>query len=240
MLRSPFVLLFFALLLSLVASWWFNPLRQAMESGNPAAELAGMARTGTLGPALAAADRGELQSLIRWVNQAPALERQRLALLLVSIAENELPKLADGSRKEDSRVVWKHRRRLMAFADLPSGNPALDLVLDNLLAYSLACGSGNPAEPPPASDLALARVLAKRLEKAAKERKDHALWDTIGCVRYQSGDRAMAVEAFAEAVRLAEVGKKAEQLPLYRRRLDAAKIAAPAGSIAPPLPPDWE
>ena len=225
-MRSPLSLLLLAFGLSLALSWWLDPLRTAATTTDPQGRLAQLAKEDSdLGTALAAADRGDATVLIQWLNRADPLRRQHLAGLISNAA---------GAQGKDIRTVYAARYRLLPFTIIPTGKPALDTELDNLVAYALVTGV-RPVVP---SELVQAQAIAQRMAAPALAAKDHARLDTMGCVRFMAGDATGAVESFTKAVKYAEeLRVEAGILDLYRRRKAAAERLATDPTEALPL--DW-
>lgn len=222
-MRSPFLLLLLALAISLVISWWSHPLREAVMGGDPARQLATLATSDRdLAAALAAADRGDASPLVQWLNRAEPLERQQVGLLIV--------KSAAGNPPSDQKI-YQQRHRLLPFVSVSTGNAEIDRTLDNALAYALVVGTASPVP----EEVALAKTLADRLAAPARDGRDHALFDTIGCVRFVAGDAAAAKAAFTSAVEHATAAHVEErQLDLYRRRMAASeRLATQPGERLP-------
>ena len=175
-------------------------------------------RDQTLGPALAAADRGDSAALLAWLNAAEPLTRQTLAVVVMHIAlDHDGLKIDDESNASD-QAYHRYRQRLIAFVNIPTGDADLDAELDNLLAYVLVAGTAQPSE----TDVALAKHILPRLEKQVERTPTSAVWDTIGCVYYVAGDDAKAKAAFLQAVTLAErelVKIETKKRPAFERSL---------------------
>lgn len=254
-MRSPLFILIAAFLVSLLVAQFAG--------GIPA--MAGTTSTGSdllllmlrhdphLAPALASADNGDGAPLLAWLNAADARSRQNLAVVtkLVAMQHDGLSALDDSTASD--RALHRYRQRLTAFVNIPTGDPDVDAELDNLLAYILVAGVTQPS----AADVALAQRLLPRLDKQMQHAPNAAVFDTIGCVHYVSGELAKAKAAFQQAVTLGErdlskvdakTKPNAERaLALYRRRLQTAQEAdlravekraatSTAGDLRPPLP----
>ena len=175
-------------------------------------------RDQTLGPALAAADRGDSAALLAWLNAAEPLTRQTLAVVVMHIALDHDGLKIDEESYASDQAYHRYRQRLIAFVNIPTGDADLDAELDNLLAYVLVAGTAQPSE----TDVALAKRILPRLEKQVERTPTSAVWDTIGCVYYVAGDDAKAKAAFLQAVTLAErelVKIETKKRPAFERSL---------------------
>lgn len=219
-----------ALLATIGASMWLDPRREARSASDPAAELRAWGeRDPQLGEALAQADRGERTPLISWLSRVDDLTRSRFA-------EYQLREALVGSGKggtsppPSDQALWSRRHRFAALSAVNLPDPEQVLRIDNTLAYCLVACTATPMP----KDVELARSVLPRLEAAMSKEPHHVIWDTIGCVRFVSGDFDGARRAFEDAVRLAEkersLGdeKSKEELKdglrLYQRRLEAARL----------------
>jgi hypothetical protein len=237
-MRSPLFILVAAFLVSLLIAQYVGSFHAFQGSPKTASGsdllLTLLRRDQSLAPALAAADRGDSAPLLEWLNAADPLTRQTLVMVLEHIALSH-----DGldglDRNNDSAAMdaafYRYRQRFIAFVNIPTGDRDLDAELDNLLAYILVAGTSQPS----ASDVGLAKQILPRLEKQVEQTPTSAVWDTIGCVYYVSGEDAKAKVAFQQAVNCAEremakieAAKKPtleRTLSLARRRLQAAQEA---------------
>ena len=225
-MRSPFALIIIALVASLGLSMWFNPMREATFSGDPVRQLGQMAaRDGELASALASADGGNPAPLLQWINRADILDRQVVAQLLLRTSVGTPP---------DDRVLYRQRHRLLPFTSVTTGNPRLDQELDNAVAYALVAGTKTPTP----EDIRTAVTLAARLAKPASEGREHAWFDTIGCVRFVAADAVGAIEAFTQAVTHGTADHAPDKLlDIYRRRKAASERLAT--NPAEPLILEW-
>jgi tetratricopeptide (TPR) repeat protein len=227
-MRSPLFILVASFVLALFVAQLFGTHQANGRGTGPDLLFAFTKRSPDLGPALAAADRGDQTPLLSWLNAADAHERQALAAILLDacttvagLPPNELSARGD-------RALYGWRRRFSAFANIPTGNNDLDAELDNLIAYLAVAGS----ETPSAQDLTLAKYLLPRITKHNQDDPKAPVWDTIGCVHFVAGEFAQARSAFDEAVKLGEHdlsrAAKADReeltrsLDLYRARRQAA------------------
>lgn len=251
-MRSPLFILIAAFLVSLLVAQYaggFRNLDNGLSKPSAGSDLLLdlLRRDQSLGPALAAADQGDGAPLLTWLNAAEPLTRQSLVVVLMQIALNHDGLKADDDSHATDQAFHRYRRRFSAFVNIPTGDPALDADLDNLLAYVLVAGTAEPS----AADVSLAKHILPRLEKQAERTPTSAVWDTIGCIYYVAGDDAKAKAAFQQAVTLAEGelpkvdAKKrpgAERiLALFRSRLDIAQEAdlrgvEKRGETAPRVP----
>ncbi|MFM2091596.1 MAG: hypothetical protein RLZZ127_2085, partial [Planctomycetota bacterium] len=238
-MRLLAICLFIGLGISLLVQVWTNPLRPVITAEDPGAALqAEITAHPALGPALAAADRGDPTDLIDVLRHAPTEVVQRVGLCLWRIGTEGSPALAIPA--EDVRAMYAQRHRLTAFTRVMTGQPGLDRILDNLTAYVLVAGT----ELPTAADLDTARSILPRLESALQipSDGDHIVWDTVGCIHARLGDWRAAHNAFAQAA--ARMEKEGDETviarigPLYRARLAAAAAALAGG--APRLPMEWD
>ena len=55
-------------------------------------------------------------------------------------------RLADELIIADDRLLYDHREWLIPFVSVSTGNPDMDIYLDNALAYGLSAGTTNPTE----------------------------------------------------------------------------------------------
>jgi hypothetical protein len=239
-MRYSLIILVVAMVLSLGMSYFWNPVRLAANSDNPAADLHAMTQQDPdLEHALQSADRNDVTELVKWINRADALQRQRLASLLINLVS---PKVSDTQREPNVHLVYKYRQRFRAFLTLGTGDDRLDIALENLLAYSVVTATDAPTK----QDTDLATLLMPRLRRAANEFSDDALWDTVGCVQFVTGDFAGAKESFATAQKLVREGKSKDKLrreleELYRRRFEASArnqqlVAEKSAEALAPLP----
>jgi hypothetical protein len=234
-MRSPLFILVAAFLASLLIAQYvgsFHAFQGSPKTANGSDLLLTMLRRDpSLAPVLAAADRGDSAPLLAWLNAADPLTRQTLFVVLKHVAwSHDGLDPADDSTAMDA-AIYRYRQRFIAFVNIPTGDPDLDAELDNLLAYTLVAGTSQPS----ASDVILAKQILPRLERAVEQTPSSAVWDTIGCVYYVSGEDAKAKVAFQQAVTCAEreipkanalVKPILERaLSLARRRLQAAQEA---------------
>lgn len=226
-----------ALLVALAAGMHFSPLRGAATSEHPAADVAEMARADPdLGGGLAAADAGDTRALIAWLTRAEPIDRLKLVILHLREAELSGGTDVGGALLPmDDRSLYRMRWRLSAFSAVPLPEQEYNLMVDNAFAYGLVAGTTHPVP----REVDLARSVLPRLEAEVERHPDHAIWDTIGCVRFAAGDWAGAEKAFSEAQRLVASAKLAPgdrqtQSQLYNRRLQAARQNL--GLSGPPLP----
>jgi Zn-dependent protease with chaperone function len=196
-----------------------------------------------LGQALQAADLGDHQPLAIWLNRSDSEQRKSFAMLVSNQIILEMGVDAEGDRRFDDRPIYRWRHRLMAFQNVGTGNPQIDLELDNELAYGLVAGTTEPT----AMDLQVARNILPRLIKhLVGSPSDHATHDTVGCVRFAQGEFAMAVTSFeavlkafenesarssatwfsSEKSRRQADKQRAHLQSLYSQRLDAARSNA--------------
>ena len=235
-MRSPLFILIAAFLVSLLVAQYvggFRNLETGMSSPTNGSDLllSLLRRDQTLGPALAAADRGDSAALLTWLNAAEPLTRQTLVVVLMQIALNRDGLKVDDDSHATDQAFYRYRQRFTAFVNIPTGDPALDADLDNLLAYILVAGTAQPS----AADVALAQHILPRLTKQVERTPTSAVWDTIGCVHYVAGEDAKAKAAFQQAVTLAErelIKIEAKKKPaaervinLFRSRLQTAQDA---------------
>jgi hypothetical protein len=253
----------FAVMILLIAlSWWYDSVRDAAPAGDPVAVIAKWTETDRdLGSALAAADQGNPAPLATWLNRADEQQRLNLAAVLYRLVALGGGEDQDKDPISDDRVAYRYRDRLRAFLNVSIGNDRRDVELnhtmDNLLAYTVVAGTERPTE----LDLEIARELLPRLEARMKDHPDHAVFDTIGCVRFAFGEYALSRDAFAESSRLFAADRSLTELSwfanererrfakkmhahltaLYGRRLSAATANAVRTGTAPlvPLPRDW-
>lgn len=182
--------------------------------------------------ALESADQGDPTALSKWYQRATMLDKRRLLYLHFALLESEA----------EAPSIYRYKRRLTAFVGIDTGDPSLNLQLDNTLAYGLVAGTLAPTS----QDLDQARQLLPNLEQAVIKDPDHAIYDTIGCVHFVLKNYAKARDAFANARnRLASETKIPAPLrtrleELYGGRLAAAErnLAANGGTLEP-LPLDW-
>ena len=261
MMRHGLILMIIALLLA--ASYLFDPRREAITADPQRVLNEWVARDQGLAQALKQADQGDPLPLAVWLNRADSEQRQTFAQVVTSQVIKDIGVDADGDRRFDDRPLYRWRHRLMAFQDVGTGSPKMDLELDNHLAYGLVAGTAEPT----AQDVAVARSILPRLTKhAGTADSDHAVHDTIGCIHFVLGDFAKAVTAFEAVVKAfeAESGRtsatwfssdqerrqmtkeRTHLQALYSTRLDAARsnaarVAAGAAPDDPgmlPLPRD--
>jgi hypothetical protein len=253
--------MFLVMILLIAASWWYDSARDSV-AGDPVVAIAKWSESDRdLGAALAAADQGNPAALATWLNRADSQQRRSLAVVLYRLVVVGAGVDQDKDALNDDRVAYRYRDRLRAFLNVGIGEQPADIELnhemDNLLAYTVVAGTTLPT----AQDLEVARTLLPRLEASVKDHPAHAVYDTIGCVRYALGDFALARDAFAEASRLFAADRSLTEFSwftgererrsakklhahlsdLYGRRLAAATAAAaaPPGGVVPPLPHDW-
>ncbi len=232
-----------ALVAALAASLWFDPLREASTTNDPAGMLLKRAAAApALDTALRAADGGDTGPFIAWLGRAEPSERQIVALLTLRSVE-----LSGGSGPDgrplppDDRAPWRLRHRLAALSAVPLEDRAgLGLAIDNMFAYALVAGTRQVPE----RDLAMARSVLPRLVAAVSTKPEHAILDTIACIHFVGNDWDGARRALEQALaNLAEAKDPLNQRPvheaLYRSRLDAAihNQAVTAGSRPGPLRP---
>lgn len=228
-----------ALLVTVGASMWFDPRREVGGIKDPA----GAVRTWgehdpALADALASADKGDRSPLISWLNRAEQPARMRLALLHLKMVEPASTEGMDAHLPPDDRLMWRLRDRFAALSTSSFDDPRISLGVDNVLAYGLVAGTAAPLP----RDIELARSILPRLEAAMSAEPLHAVWDTIGCVRFASGDFDGARRAFEDAGRLLDKdqGVPAEErvlsAKLYRDRKDAATANHQQADAAHPGP----
>ncbi len=226
------MLLLLVLVFSLSAGWdLYHKGSGAGTAQTAATDLqAWQQREPDLNKALEDADRGEAKLLLRWITEASPTRRRYLAELLI--------KSANGPDDAESvRTLYRMRHRLAAFHRLGTGDPKVNLKIDNVLAYGLAAG----AEQLSAEETDLLRDKLVRLDTALKTNSHHAIWDTVGCIHYRLGNYQRAKESFASArsqlprdLELPEPDRK-RSLDLYNQR-EAAAVNALHGLPPAPLP----
>jgi Zn-dependent protease with chaperone function len=253
MMRHSLILIILTLLLAL--SYILEPGMDSVRDPQQAVN-AWIQRDRDLGIALQAADNGQHMPLATWLNRLDEIPRQRFARITIRQVEIDIGVDKDGDQRFDDRPIYRWRHRLMAFQEVTTGDSQIDHMIDNSLAYGLVAGTENPT----ATDLTIARsVLPRLIKKAAEQKSDHALQDTIGCVHFALGEYANAVTAFELVMTrftadtaltnaswlTSEADKrKMEKIhthmqSLYSRRLDAARInAAKVAAGARPDSPD--
>ncbi len=226
------MLLLLVIVFSVSAGWdWYLKGSGAGTAQTAVADLkAWQQRDPDLDRALENADRGDPKLLLRWIAEASPVRRQRLAELILNLA-------AVPDDAEAVRVLYRLRHRLATFHRLGTGNPAVNLNLDNALAYGLAAG----AEQLGAEETELLRDKLVRLDAALKANSQHAIWDTVGCIHYRLGNYQRAKESFASArsqlprdPAWPEPDRKRSQ-ELYQQR-EAAAVNALHGLPPAPLP----
>lgn len=254
--------MFAVMILLIAASWWYDSVRDTVPAGDPVAVIAKWTESDRdLGSALAAADQGNPAPLATWINRADEQQRRNLAAVLYRLVALGGGEDQDKDPVNDDRVAYRYRDRLRAFLNVSIGDERRDVELnhtmDNLLAYTVVAGTARPTE----LDLEIARTLLPRLEARMKDHPDHAVFDTIGCVRFALDDHALARDAFAESSRLFAADRSLTELSwfagererrfakklhahltdLYARRLAAATANASRTGNAPlvALPRDW-
>lgn len=233
-----------ALLVVMAASMWLDPLRDAAQSEDPAAAVAAWtAKEPSLAAALQSADVGDTGPLIAWLSRAPAIDRQRLAVLHGKLVERSGGKTKDGRQlPPDDRLPWRLRHRFAALSAVPLEDEFnLGLEVDNTYAYALV--AGNPRPSP--QDIEQAKSVLPRLEAAAARTPSHGLLDTIAAVRFALRDWDGARRAWEDALvqlpkdRTAGDAERDACRSLYSRRLEDARynLAVAAGSRTGPLKP---
>ena len=236
-MRFSLVLLCSVLIASLALNWYLSPARVNARRGDASTELATwQQRDKDLALALTQADAGDPRGLATWYVRARPVEREQLLALCLDVLDPPTGQLPNDA------LLHRYRHRFIAFAGVDSGNPALNLVLDNTLAYALVAGTTAPTTV----DLEMARKLLPALEQALTRpgvTATHPFQDTIGCVHFVLGNHQKARDAFAGAlsdlakVRALEPRLREHVEGLYRRRLEAAtRNANGTGGGAPPLP----
>lgn len=228
-MRFSLILLLVVMAGSLALNWYLNPRTRAAGSSDPRADIQRwQQRDGDLATALARADAGEPRELAAWFQRANVREREALAVLHLEMF---------GRRDADAVLLYRQRHRLTAMSGIDTGDPFLNLEIDNFLAYVLVASP----EPPTKADLGLAQRLLPALEQSVAATPNNHIYDTIGCVHYQLGHHAKARDAFANALdqlardRRIPDDDRATRESLYRQRLSAATAAA-TGERVVPLP----
>lgn len=145
-----------------------------------------------LNQALTTAEDGDHHQLRNWLIQQSSNRRQLFARALFT-------RLEDEQIIGDDRQLYAHRHWLLPFAGISTGDEALDLQMDNALAYGLVAGSETVDD----DSLAIAQELlpsltagAERMESRGQRLYSAALWDTIASVYFVAGDRDDAINAF--------------------------------------------
>ena len=231
-MRSPLFILIASFIVSLIIAQQFG-VGPGVRRADATDQLLGLIRREPrLALALAQADRGDPSALMAWFNTARREERLLLAELQIEIASRAAGIVETTPPEQSDAALYRYRGRLGAMANIPTGDPKQDLSIDNLLAYVHVAGTTQPT----AEDIALARGLLPRLEAAMTDAPDAAVWDTIGCVRFVTGDLPGARAAFDEAIRFGDQeavklsgARRVSadgQLALYRTRRQAAIEAA--------------
>lgn len=231
-----------ALLAVMAASLWLDPVRGAAQEADPAGAIAAWsAKDPALSAALLSADAGDTGPLVSWLSRAPSGERQRLAVLHQKLSDDSGGVGKDGTRlPPDDRAPWRMRFRFAALSAVPLEDDfGLGLAVDNTYAYALV--AGNPRPSP--QDVERARAVLPRLESSVQRSPQHAVLDTIGCVRFVAKDwdgaRRAWEEALAQLAKERRIGQaeRAACQGLYTRRLEDAKhnLAVAAGSRQAPL-----
>lgn len=255
-MRSPLFILLAAFLVALLVAQYAGDSRAksalSATTGGSDLLLLMTSHDPHLAPALAAADAGDSAPLLTWLNAAPSQTRQALAGVLTRIALQRDGLALDDQTSAVDRAMYRYRLRFTTFLNIPTGDTEIDEKLDNQLAYILVAGTSQPT----ATDIAVAMRILPRLEKQVARTPSSAVWDTIGCVAYVSGDSAKSKVAFQHAVTLGErelgsAGTKekpfvAAALELARRRLQVAqetdlraveqRTTAETATARPPLP----
>ncbi|TVR10942.1 MAG: hypothetical protein EA401_11835 [Planctomycetota bacterium] len=142
--------------------------------------------------ALITAEGGDHHHLRNWLIQQSSNRRQLFARAL-------LTRLEDDQIMGDDRQLYAHRHWLLPFAGISTGDDALDLQMDNALAYGLVAGT----DAVPDEYLAIAQQLlpaltagAERMESRGQRLYSAALWDTVACIHFVADDREAAINAF--------------------------------------------
>ncbi len=226
-----------ALLATMGASLWLDPLRETRASHDPGGLITAWAdKTPELQSALAAADAGDTGPLITWLVRAAPADRQRLAGLHLSMYERSGGTDAENKLlPPDDRLAWQLRHRLAALSVPPmEDNGSLGLAIDNTYAYGLVAGNARPSP----RDIDSAVKVLERLEAAVAKDPDHGLLDTIACVRFANRDWDGSRRAWEDALVKLDASKlgtetyRSTARALYRTRLEAAKqnLAITAGT----------
>lgn len=254
--------MFGIMILLIAASYWYDSVRDAAPTGEPATAIAKWTESDRdLGAALAAADQGNPTPLATWINRADEQQRRNLAVVLYSLVAKGGGEDQDKDPISDDRVAYRYRDRLRAFLNVSIGDEdrdrELNNIMDNLLAYTVVAGTAAPT----AQDLEIARGLLPKLEARMKDHPEHAIFDTIGCIHFALGDYTKARDAFAEVSRLFAADRSLTELSwfagererrwakklhahltdLYGRRLTAAttNVTRVEGAPLLSLPRDW-
>lgn len=233
-MRLSLIVLLMVVLASLALQVWMQQPGAAPSAAEAQTAMKGWAdRDPDLNDAIVAADNGDPAKLGSYYQRATRLQRQHLAKLTLSLA-------VDDQGKPDDAALYRLRHRLMAFSGIDSGEPGLNLAIDNALAYGVVAGTAAPTQ----TDLDIARRLLPNLTEAVIAQPDHAILDTIGCVHFRLEDWVKARDAFQNA--LNHLGKDrntadADYLrKLYQSRLTAAQanLDRAEGAAIQPLPLD--
>lgn len=233
-----------ALLAAMGASLWLDPLRETRGSNDPGGLVTSLAaKSPELETALASADAGDTGPLITWLVRAVPADRQRLAMLHLSMIERSGGTDAAGKPlPPDDRLAWQLRHRLAALSVPPmEDDGSLGLAIDNTYAYGLVAGNARPSP----RDIDSAVKVLERLEKAIASHPDHGLLDTIACIRFANRDWDGSRRAWEDAIAKLETSKlggepeRAAAAALYRTRLEVAKsnLAIASGSRTGELRP---
>jgi hypothetical protein len=241
-MKNGFTWLLVGLILAMLLGQWLERSHLSGAFARPDEALSTLTRQHPdLGPALAAADRADLQPLITWLVRASALQRQSLAQAVLGASMQNAPPGPDGKPMPDDRTGWAARYRLLAFLRVGTGQPELDHELDNVLAYTLVMGNATVAP----NDLLRASEIADRMEHQLRVEPQHGRFDTLGCVRFHQGLWAKSKEAFARANELLAKESATEAghpllVKLYKARLDAAafNLNPPPNAALHELPRD--
>lgn len=221
-MRLSLIVLLMVVLASLALQVWMQK-----PGATPSADQARTAmkawadREPDLHDAIVAADNGDPAPLGSYYQRASRMQRQHLAALTLALA-------VDDQGQADDAELYRLRYRLMAFSGIDSGEPALNLSIDNALAYGVVAGTATPTQ----TDLDIARRLLPNLTEAVIAKPDHAILDTIGCVNFRLDDWVKARDAFQNALNHLDKSRGLQPADLdYLRKLYQSRLTAAQANL---------
>ena len=156
------------------------------------------------------------EPLFLWLAEQAEFDRQ----IFVRAADRKTFGHLDenSSEQEQMQSLYKHRHLYTPFLKIGTGNPNLDIEIDNMLAYAYSIVPEQEADIE--SSKAILEKLLPRLEKWVGKQKSPEKEDTIGCIYFTLGDYDKAAQFFEQAKQNLKHSADEKKRPMFKALLD--------------------